>query len=425
MICVSIFCLPEMEYAMNLLYPKYYEDFVCIADRCEDTCCAGWEIDIDDDSYEKYMQVEGTFGERIRNSIKEYQPDAADVYESHGFILKEKRRCPFLNEKNLCDMIIELGEDAICDVCTYTPRNFLEYGNTREISLSPSCAEAGRFIFGSREKVTFVKKEIAESLDFEESAKDLEIAEAIRNARDVSIAILQDREKSIYERICEFLFYAKEVQDLMNEELYTEIATIDMHKIMHSASELICEIQKEKDTLNVADLVSGKGCGKKSAFDYFSKRMDSFRGMESINDEWEETIVLAWKAFGEADGGEKLYEDTLCAYTKYLQGEDREFEYEQLMVYYAFMMLARCVDDNNFWGKAQFAVTSFLMTRDLDISRFLKKNGVFLPEDRVDIARIYAKEVEHSEENIEFLEDEFLFEDIYDLDSLCKQVLFL
>ena len=39
------------------------------------------------------------------------------------------------------------------------------------------------------------------------------------------------------------------------------------------------------------------------------------------------------------------------------------------------------------------------------------------------MARIYAKEVEHSEVNIEYLEDEFLFEDIYTLEELCKQVL--
>ena len=36
---------------------------------------------------------------------------------------------------------------------------------------------------------------------------------------------------------------------------------------------------------------------------------------------------------------------------------------------------------------------------------------------------IKAKEVEHSEVNIEYLEDEFLFEDIYTLEELCKQVL--
>ena len=33
---------------MIFRYPDYYEKFSCIAGACEDTCCAGWEIDIDD-----------------------------------------------------------------------------------------------------------------------------------------------------------------------------------------------------------------------------------------------------------------------------------------------------------------------------------------------------------------------------------------
>ena len=175
---------------MKLRYPDYYKDFSCIAGKCEDTCCAGWEIDIDDKSYGYYMEVPGTFGERIRNSIKEYQTDEEDAYECHGFLLAEGKRCPFLNEDNLCDIILELGEEALCDVCTYTPRNFLEYGNAREISISPSCAEAGRLIFGRREKVTFTEQEIPEELDFTEREEELKIAAAVKEARDRAVAIL-------------------------------------------------------------------------------------------------------------------------------------------------------------------------------------------------------------------------------------------
>ena len=30
--------------------PDFYRDFHCIADRCSDSCCIGWEIDIDPDT---------------------------------------------------------------------------------------------------------------------------------------------------------------------------------------------------------------------------------------------------------------------------------------------------------------------------------------------------------------------------------------
>lgn len=386
---------------MKLRYPKYYERFACIAGECEDTCCAGWEIDIDDASYEYYMQIPGKFGERIRENIKEYQLDDEDAYESHGFLLKEGKRCPFLNSDNLCDMILELGEDAICDVCTNTPRNFLEYGNAREISISPSCVEAGRLIFGSREKVTFVEVETDETLDFEESAEDLAVADAVRGARDTAIDILQNREKSIYQRICDFLSYSQEVQSCLNQE----------------RPDAIPGCQKKE--------WAGEGKERPEItehYSFFRKRMESFKELECINEEWEQYMERLKALFCDDDNGKKRYEETLAGFQRYMREQDKEYELEQIMVYYAFLFLARCIDDFNFAGKAQFCVVSFLMIQDMALERFYQNAGKFTLEDCVDIVRIYAKEVEHSEENLEFLEEEFLFEEIYKCDALCRQV---
>ena len=68
----------QEERGLKFRYPKYYEKFQCIAGQCEDTCCAGWEIDIDDVSYDYYMSVEGEFGRRLRQSIREYGEDCED-----------------------------------------------------------------------------------------------------------------------------------------------------------------------------------------------------------------------------------------------------------------------------------------------------------------------------------------------------------
>ena len=48
---------------MRYIKPNYYEKFKCIAGNCPDTCCAGWNIDIDDESLDKYESVPGEFGE--------------------------------------------------------------------------------------------------------------------------------------------------------------------------------------------------------------------------------------------------------------------------------------------------------------------------------------------------------------------------
>ena len=33
---------------MRLFAPRYYLDFKCIADKCENSCCVVWEIDVDE-----------------------------------------------------------------------------------------------------------------------------------------------------------------------------------------------------------------------------------------------------------------------------------------------------------------------------------------------------------------------------------------
>ena len=44
---------------MQVTFPSYYNAFSCIADACPDTCCAGWQIMIDDRS------LKNTAGSRV------------------------------------------------------------------------------------------------------------------------------------------------------------------------------------------------------------------------------------------------------------------------------------------------------------------------------------------------------------------------
>ena len=133
---------------MILRVPSYYKTFQCIADKCEHSCCIGWEIDIDEDSYDYYMGIEGAFGERLKE-----QTVTED--EEHSFVLRKNGWCPFLDQNKLCDIYSELGEEALCEVCTEYPRFVVEYGDVREKSLSVSCEEVGRIIFSDEGKMSY------------------------------------------------------------------------------------------------------------------------------------------------------------------------------------------------------------------------------------------------------------------------------
>ena len=95
---------------MRYLKPHFYDQFTCTAGDCPDTCCAGWQIVIDEDSLERYGKEQGEFGKRLRNSID---------WEEECFYQKN-RRCAFLNDENLCDLYKALGRMrfAIRAVCT-------------------------------------------------------------------------------------------------------------------------------------------------------------------------------------------------------------------------------------------------------------------------------------------------------------------
>ena len=126
---------------MLYTYPDYYNDFKCIADLCEDTCCAMWQIVIDEEAIEKYKNYEGVFKEELNAGID---------YKEGVFKQDKIGRCKFLDENNLCRIYSNIDETALCKTCTYYPRHIEEFENVREYNLAISCPEVAKIIL-SRE----------------------------------------------------------------------------------------------------------------------------------------------------------------------------------------------------------------------------------------------------------------------------------
>lgn len=128
---------------MEFTFPNYYKEFSCIAGSCPDTCCAGWQIVIDNKTLKKYQHFKGPFHNRLHNDID---------WKEHIF-RQYNRRCAFLNEENLCDIYTEAGPKMLCDTCRNYPRHIEEFEGLREISLSLSCPEAASILLSQKEKV--------------------------------------------------------------------------------------------------------------------------------------------------------------------------------------------------------------------------------------------------------------------------------
>lgn len=175
---------------MKLIAPDYYTKFKCIAGLCKHNCCIGWEIDIDESTLEYYKAIDGDFGKKLKENI--------EFGEIPCFKLGEHERCPFLNKNNLCDIILNLGEGALCQICSDHPRFRNFYNDRTEIGLGLCCEAAAKLILENKEKVRLV--EIENDGEFIKSADNAFLA-----LRDNLFDSLQNRTLSIDERIKEIL----------------------------------------------------------------------------------------------------------------------------------------------------------------------------------------------------------------------------
>ena len=181
---------------MILRKPDFYDKFKCIADRCSDTCCIGWEIDIDEASQAAYRKVESPFGDRLRASI-----------EDGHFKLLPHDRCPFLDKDNLCEIYRNLGEGALCDICREHPRFVEVYGDIMERGLGLCCEEATRLLLEGDGPLTFVTEECDEPED-ELGEDDMEIRDQVLYERETIFNILADTNKPFGNRLYEAFGYA-------------------------------------------------------------------------------------------------------------------------------------------------------------------------------------------------------------------------
>lgn len=418
---------------MLLKTPGFYKDFQCLAGACKDSCCIGWEIDIDEDTKTYYEQVEGSFGDRLRAHM--VQADEQDIDPQTGlcmtsFRLSEGRRCPFLNAGNLCDICIELGEEALSEVCTEYPRFTMEYlcdvekpyTLIREKCMALSCEEVGRLLFTGKAPLVIETREMPdqewmeseeeewETDEEEENLEEARLAGFLLPARDFAIKLLQKRNLDLTNRIQLYIDFCSQIQQLLNENREEDI--------QNRINQWKADLKSGTDgNFQGKEEIDQPGQMEKGRKESFQERQAGYDRMEILDEEWRE-FLARMKEWYESHGEEEIRE-TLDALNREVKG--REYEQEHLLVYFTFRYMMRAVFDRNFLCHAQFAVVSFLTIRDMAMVRF-DAQGHFTVQDCIDVARIYSKEVEHSEENLDLLRDCFLYEEIFTPKMLKRQL---
>lgn len=194
---------------MKIVKPTFYKTFKCIAGDCPDSCCQGWEVDADSDSLEYYKTLDNSL--EIKKRIDSVL--SKDEFDNTIFTLAPKKRCPFLNDENLCDMHIAIGGEHTPYTCRTFPRFIYDFGATREIGISFSCPVASDMMYNT------------ESFDFETDINsdlptlndiDAEKYFLLYKGRTEAYKIAKDKNKSIRERLNDLL----DLGVLLQEKLF-------------------------------------------------------------------------------------------------------------------------------------------------------------------------------------------------------------
>ena len=247
---------------MRYTIPHYYREFSCAADRCTDTCCAGWEIMIDPASLKKYRKTKGPLGNRLHNSIRWDQGS----FKQYG------RRCAFLADSGLCDLYSDGGPGMLCKTCRTYPRHIEEFEGVREISLCISCIEAARIVLGRREPVRF--------LDFEREGEedygdfDFLLYTKLTDARELAVRILQDRSHPLAERASMALALAHDLQSRIRQNR------------LYAADQLLERYGRAGAWERFAGRTAGLGAGLKQRYRGFLSLTQELGRLEALNSGW-------------------------------------------------------------------------------------------------------------------------------------------
>lgn len=194
---------------MILRTPSFYKDFKCIAGDCTDSCCQGWEVDADEQSLEYYKTLTGDIRKKIDSVLDK------DEFGNTIFRLAHKKRCPFLNSENLCDMHIAIGAEHTPYTCRMFPRFINDFGGTREMGVSFSCPVASDMIWELTEPMHFVDE--LNDLPPELNEIDAQTYFYLTKARKKAFDIVQDRNLPVNQRLIKLLDFGVEIQQDLEE----------------------------------------------------------------------------------------------------------------------------------------------------------------------------------------------------------------
>lgn len=363
--------------------PDYYDEFICIADKCPDTCCSGWQIVINDEYLQKYKAGK----EYPTIDMNEYVDFKEKVFKQ-----SEDRRCSFLRDDNLCKLCFEYGESALCKTCHMYPRHIEEFEGVRETTLSLSCPEVARILLSRYSAVKYLSNETDEEETDDYEDFDFLLYSTLVDARDTMISILQNRSIPIDVRAGMVLGLCNDIERRFDDGRFFTVNEL----LEYAESDNAIEKSTEKINAFLND--------KSRVYEYMYKKYKRLFRLEPISYDWinlyTETEHVLYKK------GENFYTEKSAEFDSYMKSKSLSFDIqlEQILVYFVFTYFCGAAYDSEIYGKGKLCIYSAYYIKELLKAAYIRNDGELSEEEIQDIVLRYSRELEHSDINLSRIE---------------------
>ncbi|MCB2299851.1 flagellin lysine-N-methylase [Clostridium tagluense] len=294
-------------------YPRYLKEFKCVGGKCKDSCCVGWDIDIDKITFRQYYKVQDKEMKRMFQKNVHNNDDYLDSNVDYGKVkLASGKRCPFLDEENYCIIYSRLGEEYLSNVCTSFPRIINKVDGCYEMSLDVACLEAARIILLKEEGIQF--EESTETLEKHIISSDIDTkskkfnnspVKYFKEIRDLSIKIIKNRKIDLTQRL---YILGEFINTLEKESKYN----------YNNVPKFI----KEYDINSISDSHEKNPLSYIAGMDFFKKMvgfLNVFKEVDSLSfKEYTKQIIVEFK-FEEEGGISKHLELYIKAFEDYTE----------------------------------------------------------------------------------------------------------
>lgn len=347
-----------------MLVPQYVQRFSCIGSDCEDSCCIGWQVNIDETTYKKYKRVRDDklsplFNKKITRNRS--NPSAVNYAKIK---MDQEGCCPFLSEEKLCTIQLKLGEEYLSTTCSTYPRITNKVNEIMEQSLTMSCPEAARLALLNPNKMEFDEIEssinsyysIGEVLSTTNQAVSNKPQKYFWELRIFTIQVLQNREYTVAERLIILGMFYRKAQVYVDqgrvEDLPQLIASYTVIIEGNSLKEELAKVPVEYViqmalVKGIADVRFKQGIANQRYLDCFKELLETLNydegeTVEAVADRYKEAYRRYYEPF--MSKHEYIYENYLVNHVfknmfPFWEGYTLEENYMLMVIHYAMIKL--------------------------------------------------------------------------------------